>query len=69
MNFKYHVENDTKFIPKKWTIDTKHVQQELDKLLLTKEGIWTIKRQFFLCKTFYVFSKNNKIPKLALSNG
>jgi hypothetical protein len=39
MNLKYHFENDTKSIPKELTSDTKHVQKELNGLLLAKEGI------------------------------
>jgi hypothetical protein len=35
LNLKYHFKNDTKFIPKELTSDTKHVQQELDGLLVT----------------------------------
>jgi hypothetical protein len=64
MNLKYHFENDTKFIPKELTSDTKHVQQELDRLLLANEGISTIKHQIFLCKTCYVSLKNNKYQNL-----
>jgi hypothetical protein len=41
----------------------------LNGLLLAKEGISTTKLQFFICKTWYVSLKNNKIPKYALTNG
>jgi hypothetical protein len=56
-----------KFIPYKLTSDIKHVHQELERLLLSKEGISKMKNQFsILC---YVCLKNNKMPKLALANG
>jgi hypothetical protein len=57
------------FILEELIDDTKHVQQELNGLLLAKEGISTTKLQFFICKTWYVSLKNNKIPKYALANG
>jgi hypothetical protein len=67
MNPKHHFENEIKFIPYKLTGDIKHVHQELEGLLLSKEGISKIENQFFiLC---YVCLKNNKMPKLALANG
>ncbi len=37
MNLKYHFEKDTGFILEELTSETKHVQQELDGLLLAKE--------------------------------
>jgi hypothetical protein len=42
----------------------KHVQQELDGLLLAKRNISTIKHQFSICITCYVSLKYNKISKL-----
>ncbi len=39
MNLKYHFEYDIEFILKELTNDTRHVQQKLDGLLLTKEDI------------------------------
>jgi hypothetical protein len=50
MNLKYHFEKDTEFILEELTNDTKHVQQELDGLLLAKEGISTTKCQFSYVK-------------------
>jgi len=39
MNPNHHFENEIKFIPYELTSDTKHVHQELEGLLLSKEGI------------------------------
>jgi hypothetical protein len=63
MNLKYHFsEHDTEFILEELTNDTKHVQQELNEILLAREGISTTKFQIFICKSWYISLKNNKIP-------
>jgi hypothetical protein len=41
----------------------------LEGLLLSNQGISTTEHQFSTCKTCYVSSKNNKMLKLALTNG
>ncbi len=64
MNLKYHFKNDAKFILKELTSDTKHVQQELDGLLLAKDSISITEHQFFVCKTCYVFKKIIKYQNL-----
>ncbi len=52
MNPKCHLENEIEFTPYELTSDTKHVHQELEELLLSKEGISKI--QFLICKLYYV---------------
>jgi hypothetical protein len=43
MNLQYHFEIDIESTPWKLTSDTKHVQQNLNGILLGKEGISIIK--------------------------
>lgn len=46
MNPKHHFENEMKFISYELISDTKHVHQELEGLLLSKEGISKLKMSF-----------------------
>jgi hypothetical protein len=55
MNLKYHFQTDIESIPKELTIDTKHVQQNLNGFLLAKEGISITKCQILYVK-FVMFS-------------
>jgi hypothetical protein len=65
LNLKCHFQNDIDLIPKELTKDT---TPNLDKLLLMKNDISSTKCEFFICKTYYISLKNNKISKLALAN-
>jgi hypothetical protein len=69
MNPRFHFEYNIKFIPEKLLNDTKHMHPELEGFLLSNQGISTTKHQFSTCKICYISSKNNKMLKLALTNG
>jgi hypothetical protein len=69
MNPKFHLKYDIEFIRKELLNETKHMHLKLEGLLLSNQGISTIKHQFTTCKTCYISLKNNKMPKLALANG
>jgi hypothetical protein len=57
MNLKYHFETNIKSILEELANDTKHVQQNLNGLLLAKEGISVTKCQIFVCKICYFLKK------------
>jgi hypothetical protein len=69
INPKHHIPNDSDIVPQELVIDIKHVHPKLEGLLLAKVGISNLECKFSICKTSYIPSKLNKMPKLALANG
>jgi hypothetical protein len=66
-NRKHHWQNKVEIILKELLNNTKHMHMELQGLLLAKEGI--LSTEIFICKSCHNFLFNNKMPKLALTDG
>jgi len=66
-NPKHHWQNKVEITPNELLNDTKHMHMELQRLVLAKEGILPTK--ISICKSCHNCLFNNKMPKIALTNG